>query len=220
MINKIRSTVYDAIFGGDIQASTPVMYRKVMESLPRGSTVLDIGIGTGATIERAADIIKDRRITIFGVDLDDAYVEKCQQRIIDTGLSSNISVQKRDILKEGIPCEACDAVLFMESYTVMPEETCKQIIKATREVLHRHGTYIFVHNMVTNKEHTHWRDTTKRALKWVLGVDFGRLVSLAQFDTTIISAGLQIEERRILSRIELGGISMRQYMTVCSLIKL
>jgi len=188
-----------------------------MESLPIGSTILDVGIGTGATIERAADIIKERRITIFGVDLDDAYVEKCQQRVIDINLASHVSVQRRDILKEGIPCDAIDAVLFMESYTVMPREVSIEIIKATRDVLRGHGRYIFVHNMVTNKEHTRWRDATKKALKWVVGVDFGRLVSLAQFDHAMISAGLQIEERKILSELKLGNISMRQYMTICSL---
>ena len=62
----MRGWIYDRLVAG----MTSDWYREVLDRLPDGARVLDVGIGTGAALARCADLVRAKRLQIVGLDID------------------------------------------------------------------------------------------------------------------------------------------------------
>lgn len=69
-----RSAVYDYI----IVKMTTQWYRKALQQMPNGSTVLDVGIGTATSLLANKDLIIEKNLSFVGVDYDAQYVATAQ----------------------------------------------------------------------------------------------------------------------------------------------
>lgn len=58
---------------------TSVWYYAVLQSLPDGARVLDIGIGTATALIKNKDLIKSKNISVVGVDYDSDYIRKAKK---------------------------------------------------------------------------------------------------------------------------------------------
>jgi ubiquinone/menaquinone biosynthesis C-methylase UbiE len=56
LVDRVRSAVYDAAIVG----LTADWYRAVLERLPNGCRLLDVGIGTGAALIANADVLREK----------------------------------------------------------------------------------------------------------------------------------------------------------------
>ena len=72
-----RGWLYDRLVAG----MTSGWYREVLTRLPRGTRLLDVGIGTGAALVRCADLVRERQLSIVGIDVDADYLARCERAV-------------------------------------------------------------------------------------------------------------------------------------------
>ena len=112
---RARASVYDAA----IVRMTAPWYRAVLERLPQGCRLLDVGIGTGSALLANAAIILAKELRVTGVDIDAAYVDRCRDAVERRGLTERIETRHESIYAHrGGPY---DAVYFSASFMLLPD---------------------------------------------------------------------------------------------------
>src|SRR5262245_47935284 len=115
LVDRVRSAVYDAAIVG----LTADWYRAVLERLPAGCRLLDVGIGTGAALVANAALLRQKNIHVTGVDVDPAYVDRCRRAIVEKELDRWIAVRLESVdVHAGRPY---DAVYFSASFMLLPD---------------------------------------------------------------------------------------------------
>ncbi|MGQ0577203.1 MAG: class I SAM-dependent methyltransferase, partial [Pseudonocardia sp.] len=110
-----RSWVYDRFVAG----LTAPWYRAALQRMPQGSHVLDVGIGTGAAIVRAAELVRARDLRIVGLDIDRDYYEFCHAAVARAGLDAQVTPCLCSVYDhEGGPY---DVVYFSASLMLLPD---------------------------------------------------------------------------------------------------
>mmetsp|Transcript_26894 Transcript_26894/g.104379 ORF Transcript_26894/g.104379 Transcript_26894/m.104379 type:complete len:165 (+) Transcript_26894:1826-2320(+) len=118
--DTVRASIYDAF----IVSFTAKWYSAVLNRLPEGAHILDVGIGTGTALLRNASQIRDKKIRVTGVDYDQSYVLKCKKEIAEHDLEQSVSVVHASIYdflpdsSEGT--EVYDAIYFSGSFMILP----------------------------------------------------------------------------------------------------
>jgi cyclopropane fatty-acyl-phospholipid synthase-like methyltransferase len=208
---SFRSRLYD-FWLGNFGITTPELYQKFLESLPDNTRVLDVGVGNGICIEKCSQIIKSESLQIDGIDIDDEYIQACQERITRCGLSDQVRVFKQDLLTF-IPENKYDIVIFMESYPVIPEDLMSKFVLHAKA--HLSSNIVFIHNLVQEK--TLFRTIFKPLLVYtpLIWVDFGRLVSHSDFDKFASTIGLTYT-KKCLAKRNVFFMDIKQYQMTCS----
>src|SRR5512141_1804771 len=98
---------------------TASWYRAVLERLPPGCRLLDVGIGTGSALVANAALLRARAIDVVGLDVDADYVARCVQSVRRAGLSDRVAAQLVSVYDHhGGPY---DAVYFSGSFMLLPD---------------------------------------------------------------------------------------------------
>lgn len=171
--SSLKSYIYDALI-----PNTKYMYEKVLtEKIPDGSRILEVGIGNGNCLAHNAALIKRKKLTIVGIDIDSEYLTICQRRIKEYGISSNVSCHHQDLLEmnDDDYDMKFDFVLFMESYPVIPIPMMEKMVQKSKSLLGKKGKILFVHNLVESKNP--FIEFVKPLIVDFTTVDFGRLTS-------------------------------------------
>lgn len=211
----IKPLLYDAIFGVPLDVATPNLYKKFLNNIDENSSVLEIGIGTGLTLERNADTILQKNIKIHGIDIDSTYLNSCQLRVEKSGLDQNVTLELNDVLDACILHETYDYALFMESFPVINKSNLELIIKRVQKILKPNGKIVFIHNLVEEEEWSLGRALLKMNLKKVTTVEFGRLIVRSNFEKWCLKTGLRLDSIQMIGELKLpipGLRSVRQYM--------
>ena len=112
IINALKPLIYDSTVG---YLYTKNAIQHMLSSIPDNSKILDVGIGTGYTYTKNADLIKRKNISIVGVDIDASYVKYAKHAMIDYELDDNIRVIKGDIYDVKLDVGTFDYVIFSDS---------------------------------------------------------------------------------------------------------
>jgi cyclopropane fatty-acyl-phospholipid synthase-like methyltransferase len=120
--------VYGSFFGAQNPVSTQWAYDAILQKIPAGSSILDIGCGDGIYFQNASAIatIKEKKFKIFAIDIDAGAVEICKQRIKDAGLDDAVSAKAVDVTEI---TDKYDYVLWMESFPVIPRSIFPPLFK-------------------------------------------------------------------------------------------
>ncbi|MFT4624923.1 MAG: ubiquinone/menaquinone biosynthesis C-methylase UbiE, partial [Myxococcota bacterium] len=111
----VRALIYDTA----ILPLTSKWYRRVLDFVPPGASMLDVGIGTGSALMRNARVVKAKRLDVVGVDIDADYVKRCQKHIWKEGLGRHVRVFLQSVYDhDGGPY---DAVYFSASFMLLPD---------------------------------------------------------------------------------------------------
>ena len=133
--------VYLACFHPSVSpVATPHAFVKILERIPVGGRVLDVGVGSGTYLlhEPCAKVLRERKLMIDGVDISAPNIDICKERIASQGLSKHFTAQTIDARE--LPKNvhgSYDAVLFMESFPVMPRDLFVDILKANADLAER-----------------------------------------------------------------------------------
>mmetsp|Transcript_26885 Transcript_26885/g.104342 ORF Transcript_26885/g.104342 Transcript_26885/m.104342 type:complete len:152 (+) Transcript_26885:1905-2360(+) len=131
--DTVRASIYDAF----IVSFTAKWYSAVLNRLPEGAHILDVGIGTGTALLRNASQIRDKKIRVTGVDYDQSYVLKCKKEIAEHDLEQSVSVVHASIYdflpdsSEGEINRSCERTLrrrsklFCSRYVQEPKFTMR-----------------------------------------------------------------------------------------------
>lgn len=187
---RMRSAIYDGL----ILRLTARWYAAVLERVPQGARMLDVGIGTaGALLANAAQVArKDLRIT--GIDIDADYIRHARTRLRDSPLAERVEVRLESVYDHrGGPY---DAVYFSASFMLLPEP--ERALRHCRELLKPDGRIHFTQTIQTRP--ARWVEVLKPMLKRFTSIDFGRVTYEAEFRAQVRAAGLELEEYTILAR--------------------
>ena len=76
LIARFSPFIYDAV----ILHMTKVWYAVVLRRLPRGASLLDIGIGTASALLANAPLLDSQDVSIVGIDYDAPYIDAARAR--------------------------------------------------------------------------------------------------------------------------------------------
>jgi cyclopropane fatty-acyl-phospholipid synthase-like methyltransferase len=198
---NIRSQLYDYHIN-----NTHVFYKKVLTKLPENSRILEVGIGNGTCIQKNAELIKDKKLHIDGIDIDNDYLKICNDRIIENDLQDYVTAKYQDLLTLQPPDNRYDYIFFMESYPVIPIDIMRKMMNKCSELLKPNtGVISFVHNLVSTKNPV--VDFIKPRLLYVpfIQVDFGRLTSHDEFDDFLLSAKYKANQKSLLETVDVAS---------------
>ena len=215
--------------------ATPHAFVKILERVPVGSRILDLGIGSGTYIEhdKVRKIVKQRKLVIDGVDISAPNVAICQQRITKHGLDDHFTVVVQDartLTAEG----AYDAILFMESFPCMSIALFVDIMKGVQKLLKPSGKNFLYHNLGDPvKMGPLLRFVARRVkpvIKLFVGIDFGRMTMQQEMwdclAASVPTANKDRTDEILLScfsgeaSIDFSGVSSWYHYCGCLLFKL
>lgn len=180
----IRSFIYDTL----ILRLTSGWYAEVLRRVPKGATVLDVGIGTAGALLANEELVRRKRLHIVGIDIDADYVARAQQRLRDSSLADVAEVRLESVYDhQGGPY---DAVYFSGSFMLLPEP--EQALRHGCTLLNPDGRMFFTQTI--QKQPSRWMEILKPMLKRVTSIDFGRVTYEDDFKAQIHAAGLELEE--------------------------
>lgn len=190
IIDTLRSLIYNILFHPDNPISTTKGFKKLIESVPNGSKILDVGCGDGLyyTDNTICDLIKDKNLIIKGIDIDSGAVSICNKRIAKSGLTKHVSSEVIDLL---LIKESYDVVLFMESFPVIPRIQMK---KYTSHALTISPKLFMFHNLVDDTNISKYKNNIsiklqrwiKPKIVYVSLVDFGEMTTISEMQDFLI----------------------------------
>ncbi|MBC7131481.1 MAG: class I SAM-dependent methyltransferase [Roseovarius sp.] len=105
--------VYDSTFGRITRAGRRAAVTYINA---RGGDVLEVGVGTGLSLETY-----DQRVRVTGVDYSPAMLRKARMRVARLGLSNVVALRRMDARKLDFPDASFDTVAAMHVLSVVPE---------------------------------------------------------------------------------------------------
>ena len=221
--------VYDIV----INHMTALWYKTVLERIPSGSRVLDIGIGTATALLTNAELLVDRDIMVRGVDFTKAYAEaasKNAERVFGAGERVKVvygSVYDTVLLKELAegkrrstrltPAKAkggeFDAVYFSGSLALMPD--IPAALTCAGGVV-REGGAIYV-TQTWQKVAFPMMGTVKPMMKFATSIDFGKLTYEKDirgvFKNWCESSGFTVELHEVIDG-SVDNLMQSAYLTI------
>lgn len=194
---RMRAPLYDAA----LLPLTARWYRAVLERLPPGARLLDIGVGTAGALCRNADIVRNQRLSVLGIDIDADYVARAEAAVRKAGLSSQVEIRLQSVYD----CTDAPfhAAYFSASFMLLPDP-----VAALRQILGQlHEPDGRVYFTQTFQERpSPLLERAKPLLKRVTTIDFGQVTYEQDFRDATAQAGMEL-----LELLELGRHGNRSY---------
>ncbi|GET90142.1 hypothetical protein, conserved [Leishmania tarentolae] len=196
-VKSLRALVYDAC----IVPMTSRWYREVLLECPMNSVMLDIGIGTAASLIANRDIIVSKKMTVTGVDYDLAYARSAQMNVAACGgqLQDLVRIEHADIHEYNkLHTKKFDILYFSGSFMIIPSKVealrhCVQMLR--RSVSQAPGgcniffTQTFERRTFIGEYIT---PLVKRILKAITTIDFGNVMYEDEFYAVLDEADVEI----------------------------
>jgi ubiquinone/menaquinone biosynthesis C-methylase UbiE len=214
MASYLRPLIYDTIVG---YFYTKQVIGKILDTVPDNSRILDVGIGTGYTYTKNADIIKKKNIRIVGVDIDDEYVRQAKHAMIDASLDEYVNVIRGDIyeVKNSLLSDkSFDYVMFSDSYAVIPNvhgmcTFCEKFLKPSGSMLVTSTLF---------EEYNYYVNWIKERIVCVTTIDFGKMMIKSELENYIVGRGCRSSNYSFTVVDELTvpvfGTLLRTYMVL------
>ena len=194
----LTSRLYSLI----VSEVTDGCYGTCLPILPPSARVLDVGIGNGEMVKTYHGLIRSRRLSITGLDVNRDYLARCNQLIKDYALEKNIHTELTSVEVYAPPLPGCfDCILFSMSFMLFTDP--RLVLRRIRPWLTESGEVIFVQTMFRKASRT--LEFVKPRLKYLTTVDFGRVIYEQDFLLLLRSEGLQVVEDRLIARKWFGG---------------
>ena len=192
----MRALIYDAA----LLPLTSRWYRAVLERLPQEARLLDIGVGTAGALCKNADLVRNRDLSVLGIDIDPDYIERAQKQVLEAGLQANVSVRLQDVYecRDG-PFEAA---YFSASFMLLPDPAAALAQILTQ--LTDDGRVYFTQTF--QERRSPFLEKAKPLLKKLTTIDFGTVTYEEDFRQTVAAGGLELDEM-----VELGRTGNRSY---------
>lgn len=182
--STVRSWVYDRLVSG----MTAEWYRQVLQRLPHGARLLDVGIGTGSALARCADVVRAKNLQVVGLDIDADYLARCRTGMARAGLSEHVRPELGSVYDHhGGPY---DAAYFSASLMLLPDPAAA--------IAHVTGLLAPGGRVFSTQTFHHHRspllEWAKPLAKHVTTIHFGTVTYEHAFRQTFTDAGMELEE--------------------------
>ena len=189
-MGALRSFIYDTL----ILRLTSKWYAEVLERLPEGAELLDVGIGTAGALVANAALVTEKGIRVTGVDIDADYVEQARNRLADSVLADTATVKLESVYDHrGGPY---DAIYFSASFMLLPDP--EGALRHCVSLLKPDGRLYFTQTIQLRR--SRWMEGFKPLLRRLTSIDFGRVTYEPDFKAQLHAGGLELEEFTTLAR--------------------
>ena len=192
--SKRGKTVRGWIYDTAIKRLTSGWYREVLQRLPPGARMLDVGIGTAGALLDNRDLVRKKRLSITGVDIDRDYVGRARKRVFKTDMVEHV-----DVLLESVYDHAggpYDAVYFAASFMLMPDPA--RALRHVSTLLAPESRVYFTQTF--EEKPSKWVEKTKPSLKKGTTIDFGTVTYEQQFLDVLDQANVEVVELTTMGR--------------------
>lgn len=179
----IRSFIYDAL----ILNLTARWYAEVLQRIPEGAAVLDVGIGTAGALLANADQVERKHLQVTGIDIDAGYVKRARKAMARSRVGDCVQVHQESVYDHaGGPY---DAVYFSGSFMLLPDP--EAALRHCAALLKPDGAIYFTQSI--QQQRSPWLETLKPMLRRITTIDFGRVTYAEAFRAQIEAADLELE---------------------------
>lgn len=206
LLSALRGLIYDHTFA----KLTINWYRAVLERLPEGAEILDVGIGTGGAVIANAELIQQKNLKILGLDIDADYLERCRRALAKAGLSHHVGVRLESVYDhQGGPY---DAVYFSGSFMLLPDP-----VAALRHVLVqlKPGGRVFF-TQTFHDRRSPLAERIKPMLHKVTTIHFGQVTYWENFQQVLEQAGAKVKDMVILRQLRNASFRLIEAVPVQS----
>lgn len=186
----MRGLIYDAA----ILPLTTKWYAEVLDRLPLGARMLDVGIGTGGALVKNRDRVVEKDLKIVGVDIDEDYIQRCNAKVRAAGLQDRVDARLESVLEhDGGPY---DAVYFSASFMLMPDPPA--VLRYVSSLLGPDGRVYFTQTF--HEKRSKVLERAKPLLGRVTTIEFGRVTYEEDFVRTVDAGGFDLAELVTMDR--------------------
>jgi SAM-dependent methyltransferase len=178
-----RGWLYDRLVAG----MTSAWYREVFSRLAPGTRLLDVGIGTGAALAGCADLVRERELSIVGLDVDADYLARCRRVLDRAGLDGVKTVLESVYDHNGGPY---DAVYFSASLMLLPDPA--EAIRRVAGLLSPGGVLYATQTFQLRRSRVIERG--KPMMRHLTTIEFGRVTYEDEFRACLAAAGVELTE--------------------------
>src|SRR4051794_15354784 len=160
-------------------------YREVLTRLPHGTRLLDVGVGTGAALVRCADLVRERELSVVGIDVDADYLARCERAVRRAGLTT-VTPRLESVYDHcGGPY---DAAYFSASLMLLPDPAAA--VRRVAGLLRPGGTLYATQTFQLRRS---WLvERGKPLVRYVTTIEFGRVTYEDDFRACLAAAGVEL----------------------------
>lgn len=186
----IRSAIYDATFA----RLTTRWYREVLERVPVGAHMLDVGIGTASALIRNAGILRQRQLHVTGIDIDADYIARGRKNVRSNGLEDRVDLKLESVHSHrGGPY---DVAYFSASFMLLDQP--EKALRDVGRLLKSGGRILFTQTF--SERRSRLMEIAKPMLVKFTTMEFGRVTYEDDFLRTLDEGGLALEDFVVMDR--------------------
>jgi protein-L-isoaspartate O-methyltransferase len=145
-------------------------------------------VGSGVYFKKAyiQQILKEKDLKVYGIDLDEDYIRSAKELIVAEGLQDRVAAEKIDLF-DFKPSDKYDFIVFCESAPLIPQSLMKKMVSYIKDngLLAENGQIVWINNIRNDLTSiTQSEVLIKRYAKYVplMNVDFGETLTKTYFD--------------------------------------
>ena len=187
----MRAWIYDRLFYN----LSKNWYHFIVNQIPTHSRLLDVGVGTGSSLLSQVDLLRNRSISVQGIDINTSYLNSCQAKINDLQASDVVQVREQSVydLNESEPL---DAIYFSASFMLLPDQ--REALRVAKRNLTSQGYICFTQTFELKRARL--TEIIKPLLYMVTSVHFGVVTYQEEFLNMLDEEGLEIVTNELLQR--------------------
>lgn len=190
---SVRNQIYAWIFD-DI---TNCCYKNCLSYFSAGASILDVGIGNGIMLKNYHNLIRQKNLSIIGIDINKTYLEQCNGLIWDYNLENHIEIFQAPIENYQPPAERFfDFILFSMSFMLFDDQ--RLVLDRIRDWLKPNGKVVFFQTLF--KEKRPIVERIKPKLNYLTTIDFGQITYEDDFFGLLSEKEVSVVEDRLIKK--------------------
>lgn len=178
-----------------IDEVTDFCYQNCLGYFPDNSSILDVGIGNGAMLEKYHSLVKRKKLKITGIDKNQGYLKHCARLVQQYQLGENFTLYNQPIELLELPSgKRFDFILFSMSFMLFKDQ--HSVLDRVSRWLSPEGEIVFFQTMF--RERSKVLEFIKPKIKYFTSVDFGRVTYEDDFRTFLRTRKLAISHDRMV----------------------
>jgi ubiquinone/menaquinone biosynthesis C-methylase UbiE len=204
---NLRPTIYNSTIG---HFYTSELTRLLLLEIPESSTILDVGIGTAYSYCLNASLLKERKIKVIGIDIDESYILRARHSLIDYDLEEEIELICDDVYSTDFDGRTFDYVVFSDSYAVIPN--VNNMMRHCERFMKEYTGYMIVTSTLFD-EYDATLDRIKQNLKYVSAIEYGQLMLKSDLETYIVDERRSDDyEFKLIKKFNIGNMEFNSYI--------